>query len=106
MKKEEFDQPCLWKKSEKKKMDLKEGEDVCQCCNGWGMLYDTNRDYILQCKHCQGDGKLDWIENVTGKKYNDEGFLSGSSGRFSTSGFGASTSGYSTSYPLHIRGKS
>jgi hypothetical protein len=65
---DKYDTPIRLKKSEIKEMDLKEGECVCQCCNGWGEQYDAERDYIIRCTHCWGDGKLDWVENVTGKK--------------------------------------
>ncbi len=53
-------------------MKLKEGEVICDKCNGNGksksyhlFLQHTER---RECDNCNGEGKLDWIENVVGKK--------------------------------------
>jgi len=44
-------------------MKLKEGEIKCPECDGTGI--DKKQ---LFCFKCYGDGKLDWIETVVGKK--------------------------------------
>jgi len=53
---------------------LKEGEIICPKCDGRG----THISYIgdprdlkvlpIICPKCRGAGKLDWVENVVGKK--------------------------------------
>jgi len=54
---------------------LKEGEEFCEKCKGKGMVtikgkfrnpFDT-KYHTLRCDVCLGDGKIDWIEKVTGK---------------------------------------
>lgn len=66
-------------------MELKPGEVKCDKCNGTGII--NNSTYIVKlpgvnytstissesligvkCKRCKGEGKMDWIENVVGKK--------------------------------------
>jgi DnaJ-class molecular chaperone len=53
-------------------MELKEGEVICPKCKGSGNQADWMHlpDYRvhMECCHCNGSGKLDWIENITGKK--------------------------------------
>ena len=53
-------------------MKLKEGEVLCDECNGSGnkAKWDQIPDYkcYLECDKCLGKGKLDWIENVVGVK--------------------------------------
>ena len=42
---------------------------TCSRCNGTGKVYDefeTTRERM--CYRCDGEGKLDWIENIFGKK--------------------------------------
>jgi hypothetical protein len=52
--------------------DLEEGELICSKCNGVGFLNKIESEntsiYKDTCPKCQGSGKLDWIENVMGKK--------------------------------------
>lgn len=49
-------------------MDLEPGEVICTECEGKG-FYKTNDPVIyLECQKCFGYGKLNWIENITGKK--------------------------------------
>jgi len=43
-------------------VELKEGEVACSRCDGTGLLYNG------MCEKCQGNGKLDWIEQILGKK--------------------------------------
>jgi hypothetical protein len=43
-----------------KKVKLEFGEVVCDKCHGNGKW----------CKKCGGDGKLDWVENIVGKRSN------------------------------------
>lgn len=50
---------------------LKEGEVICSRCNGEecierDRLWMSN-NYML-CLKCGGTGKLDWVENIVGKK--------------------------------------
>ncbi len=51
-------------------MKLKEGEIICNKCNGSGSLSSkiNASTMAFTCKKCDGVGKLDWIENVIGKK--------------------------------------
>jgi len=55
-------------------IELKEGEIFCKKCNGKGLIPNKRRNtpittskYLI-CNVCLGDGKIDWVENVTGKK--------------------------------------
>jgi len=52
--------------------DLEEGEMICSKCKGVGFLNKIKSEntsmYKDICPKCQGSGKLDWIENVMGKK--------------------------------------
>ena len=50
----------------KKFEDFKDGDCVCEVCNGWGYFYDCEDNKVSQCYHCKGIGKLDWVSNVTG----------------------------------------
>lgn len=43
---------------------LEEWEMVCDKCEGRG----TSWIYTTPCSKCQGKGKVDWIENIVGKK--------------------------------------
>jgi len=42
----------------RKPLNLKLGEVICDKCHGKGGW----------CEKCHGDGKLDWVENIVGKK--------------------------------------
>jgi len=46
-----------------KKVKLGENEYYCKHCNGTG--YEKFR---VRCPYCEGTGKLDWIENIIGRK--------------------------------------
>lgn len=70
----------IYKKSDKKDMELKEGELVCSLCNGWGKVYHKDDDGIFQCPRCKGRGKLDWVENIMGIKVPDGVYGTGVSG--------------------------
>ena len=54
------------------KKNLKKGEVICSKCKGIGLVFKikSNKGIIFknECPKCQGTGKLDWIENVVGKK--------------------------------------
>jgi DnaJ-class molecular chaperone len=54
------------------KDSLKEGELICPKCDGLGFTNKIQKDKIglfkYTCPKCKGRGKLDWIENVVGKK--------------------------------------
>lgn len=68
-------------------MKLNPGEMECSGCNGTGKMnkstriITTRRPYIsttstesfksFTCTKCHGSGKLDWIENVVGKRNRD-----------------------------------
>ncbi len=60
------------------KVKLGPGEYYCKYCKGTGeepapqhMNYQT---YVWECDHCNGTGKIDWIENVVGvnREYTEE----------------------------------
>ena len=54
-------------------MDLKPGDIICPDCKGTGYDLKIN-DYPFgykmhpHCDKCNGEGKLDWIEAVVGKR--------------------------------------
>jgi hypothetical protein len=49
--------------------DLKEGEVICNKCDGEGVILHYIPEVMdYTCPKCQGCGKLDWIENVVGKR--------------------------------------
>ena len=54
-------------------MKLKPGEVVCNRCNGSGKYPSSNNSSTCidsyKCFKCHGTGKLDWIENIVGKKF-------------------------------------
>jgi len=49
---------------------LRDGEVVCDRCEGEGILFE----YVGAgfCKKCDGSGYVDWIENITWKGRNNE----------------------------------
>jgi len=54
---------------------LKDGEVICPECDGFRYKKyhqltrrEKDRKGLIHCPKCQGSGKLDWIENITGKK--------------------------------------
>ncbi len=57
-------------------MELEPGEVVCDQCKGTGYPNNNEIDYnnkfyynhLDVCDKCNGSGKLDWIENIVGKK--------------------------------------
>lgn len=56
----------------KKKFNLKEGEMVCRICGGVGKVRKIRpprkTPFYVMCSHCQGTGRVDWVENIVGKK--------------------------------------
>ena len=56
--------------------NLEESEHICDKCGGTGRIntYSPYNSYIrarrrkVFCPMCQGTGRLDWIENIVGKK--------------------------------------
>ena len=59
---------------------LNEGERFCPKCDGKGEIpkkspnFFSKSNLMLVCNKCLGDGKIDWVENVVGKKVkNGEG---------------------------------
>jgi DnaJ-class molecular chaperone len=55
-------------------MKLNEGEVLCDNCNGSGESLFPYQALKKECTKCQGDGKLDWVEAVVGKKPKPFGF--------------------------------
>lgn len=55
-------------------MQLRPGEVECKKCKGTGVTNPHAKKGMAlmgyKCLNCDGSGKLDWIENVTGKKFN------------------------------------
>ncbi len=51
---------------------INEGEIRCSDCRGNGVISvkigPGNRIRSSLCDKCQGEGKLDWVENIVGKK--------------------------------------
>jgi len=50
---------------------LLENEYLCPICFGWGKVMNSDpflRAIQVDCPWCLGDGKLDWIENIVGKR--------------------------------------
>jgi DnaJ-class molecular chaperone len=50
-----------------RKHELQEGEVVCDKCGGSG-VDRIIKGTVLGCLKCKGDGFLDWVEKVVGKK--------------------------------------
>jgi len=43
----------------------------CDKCDGTGMYYRCNKNnqaFLSMCPKCDGDGHLDWVENIVGKR--------------------------------------
>jgi DnaJ-class molecular chaperone len=57
-----------YNKKKKCHITLKDGERFCPNCDGAGSVRSPGRIIRLTCHICNGDGKLDWIEQATGKK--------------------------------------
>ncbi len=51
-------------------MKIEQGEVICEHCNGIGKIPDLfeNTEIKVPCATCHGIGKLDWVENIVGKK--------------------------------------
>jgi len=74
-------------KFEEDEIVLKEGEKICDRCEGSG--YEPKQCeaqwFRTVCKKCQGEKKVDWISNVTGVKEKDITLAAGdSSGGFTS----------------------
>jgi len=67
-------------------IELKEGELLCDQCEGRGTIPEKDDPFMLarMCEKCQGDGKVDWIENIMGKAPRQNYSTSGSSSMSST----------------------
>ncbi len=58
----------------KKHITLKDGEEFCPNCKGKGKMLRKSVGQIqglsmfLKCHICGGEGKMDWVEKVVGKK--------------------------------------
>ena len=48
------------------------GEMICDKCNGSGSCNtkysQETSPYYVRCPKCKGRGKVDWVENIIGKK--------------------------------------
>lgn len=55
---------------------LEKGEIVCPECNGnsWTHKYVKEKDvtYTAFCRHCKGEGKIDWVDNLTVNNNNNK----------------------------------
>jgi len=49
------------------KLHLEEWEMLCNECNGSGDD-PSSKTFTTICPKCQGAGKVDWLENILGKK--------------------------------------
>ena len=47
-------------------IELCEGEEFCPKCFGKGKV-PIRDNIVLTCNICAGDGKIDWVEKITGK---------------------------------------
>lgn len=70
-------------------LDLQEGEEICEECNGEGtynMFNDRPAQFSTKrlCPKCYGDGKFDWIEKVMGKPVQSSSTSSGGGGSTSS----------------------
>jgi len=61
MKSELIGSKALW---QKEKIELKEGEVICNKCNGKG-----TKDGIWLCDKCSGEGKVDWVNNAIKREF-------------------------------------
>jgi DnaJ-class molecular chaperone len=58
----------------KKVITTNEGENFCPKCDGLGLvprsgkIMEKTGVVHLICNKCLGDGKIDWVEKVVGKK--------------------------------------
>ena len=43
-------------------------KDECEVCAGLGYIQGIN----TICPHCRGEGYVDWIEQITGKRKDDD----------------------------------
>jgi len=56
-------------------INLDKGEIICPECNGDSWIHELVKEkgivYTRYCRYCKGEGKLDWIDNLTtkNKKY-------------------------------------
>jgi len=48
-------------------VELKLGEVICDECDG-NKSNLVDNFYYFKCNKCHGTGKLDWIENIVGKR--------------------------------------
>lgn len=56
----------------KLKLELVEGESICNECNGVGYYkYHEEAQEYRWCEKCKGTGKLTWIEEILGKQVLD-----------------------------------
>lgn len=51
-----------------RKAKLNPGDVVCDLCNGTG-IRPRHHHRRQTCRKCRGEGKFDWIENITGHKH-------------------------------------
>lgn len=49
-------------------MKLEEHEYICSKCDGGGFIFHKVLDCSTICGKCLGSGKVNWIENILGKK--------------------------------------
>jgi len=71
-------------------MHLEEGEMICDKCEGTGIMIRVRKPVGeistgTICRKCHGTGKVDWIENIMGKKVLSSSSSSSSSDSSSSS---------------------
>jgi len=81
-------------------MNLQEGELICDKCNGTGQsieeLTETSKKWTW-CSKCYGSGKVDWIDNIMGRRP-----LTSSSGSSGRSGSSISSSSVMKEMSKHL----
>ena len=60
---------------------MNDDTEVCDICNGSGhgeldyTSIDDKIEYYRVCKKCNGDGTINWLEKIFGKKSNNIVFI-------------------------------
>lgn len=70
---------------------------ICDKCDGRGS-FTVNHELGRLCPKCQGAGKVDWIENIVGKK--PKPFMGSSSYATWSTGMSSSGTGISPSFTI------
>lgn len=46
-------------------------KSLCKKCKGLGFINHKQKNKLINCNICLGDGYANWIENIVGKKTAD-----------------------------------